>query len=85
MACLGDVLRTMHRVQISMELFGCDPEWRVRYQEAVLKVGEAIAAEHGITAEEAGAKLPDETQLGPKAQAEYDTLLAYIEAGKPGS
>ena len=78
MATLNDVFKTLGVEKSSWILYGATPEWMQKVNQSGRKIRDTIIEEFGISMEQA-ASLPRETDLGPKAQAAYEELAAFID------
>ncbi len=79
---LKDVLEKVRTIDISVHLFGATAEFLADCGARMVKLGEALAKEKGVTKEELNG-LPPETEFASsEAQAEFADFCQWFEEVK---
>ncbi len=77
MSTVGEVKELGRSVNIIMDLFGKDAGFEEEYHQRMKNIGRTICEEHGISVEE-GPTIPPETELGPEAAQEFQSLKEWL-------
>ncbi|MDF1497432.1 MAG: hypothetical protein P1P90_05235 [Patescibacteria group bacterium] len=77
MPTIRDVMDTYHRASLGMEYFGCTPEWKIKFEKLVTRVGHAISMDIAFSHEIVD--LSPNVELGPLGLIAFQNLRLFIE------